>query len=234
MNLQKLRDKFSDVGNSISSRIERTTEYLSHPLNLFRFLALLAVLDFFAFMSLTRSSYFQLLNPAFFLGIERGESRDSMELLFPRSISLTGLDRIYPEETLQGSAVPVKENTEKEKALDEKALAKDTILIHKKVLEPTTELSERTLGKEEALARRVMLELIAGPGGAQDMLKARYLLKDPLFFHSVWMYEGRLYVSTEKKVWEHLNPNERKLTEYCIIESLKRNLPQTPVVLLKA
>ena len=59
------------------------------------------------------------------------------------------------------------------------------------------------------------------------------LLKEPLFLRSAWTYQGTLYLSTQLSVWEKMSPNERKITEYCINESLKKNLGSDKFVLLR-
>ena len=104
MNLQRLKNSLAMPFLAVNDRVNRFLLYLQNPLNLFRFIAVLLVVDFVAFMSLTRSSYVQMLNPLAFLSAGPGETRDSIELYFPRSLSLTGIDKIYPEE--ENSARP--------------------------------------------------------------------------------------------------------------------------------
>ena len=64
MNLQRLKSSLAVPFLAVNDRVNRFLVYLQNPLNLFRFIALLIVIDFVAFMSLTRSSYAQMLNPA--------------------------------------------------------------------------------------------------------------------------------------------------------------------------
>ncbi|HNJ64348.1 MAG TPA: hypothetical protein PKW28_00555 [Turneriella sp.] len=218
---------------ALASRINTVVAFLAKPLNLFRFIVILLALDFVAFMSLTRSSYLQLVNPLHFLWAEPGESRKSIELYFPRSLSLTGLEKIYPDEDTSQGKKTVAEQSAQEKPLDDAAVAQEALLTRKLVSEPVTKFGELQLSKEEALARRVILELIAGPAGELETLKARNLLKEPLFLRSLWTREGTLYISTEKSLWDRMSPNERKVTEFCIRESLKKNLGETRFALLK-
>lgn len=216
--------------------MNRFLVYLQNPLSLFRFIAVLLVIDFVAFMSLTRSSYAQMLNPLAFLSAGPGETRDSIELYFPRSLSLTGIDKIYPEE--KNSAAVAKpgapERKGEERPLDDAAIPGEVILIKKRVSAPhLTDTSGNKIERSEAYARRVIAELIAGPSGELETLKARNLLKEPLFLRSAWMYQNTLYLSTQLSVWEKMSPNERKITEYCINESLKKNLGSDKFVLLR-
>lgn len=211
--------------------INQLIHWLSTPLNLFRFLVILFALDFLAFMSLTRSSYLQLVNPLYFLWSEPGESRNYLELYFPKSLSLTGIEAMYPEAELQK---PLEKNIPPEKPLDDAAVAAEVVLVRKRVAAPVEQVGQNKLSREEAVARRVILELVAGPtGGELETLKARNLLKEPLFLRALWTYSGVLYISTEKAIWERMSPNERKITEYCVRESLARALPQTRFQILK-
>ncbi|HMV34971.1 MAG TPA: hypothetical protein PKM44_00445 [Turneriella sp.] len=230
---QKLKNSSMDLVAALASRINTVVAFLAKPLNLFRFIVILLALDFVAFMSLTRSSYLQLVNPLHFLWAEPGESRKSIELYFPRSLSLTGLEKIYPDEDTSQGKKTVAEQSAQEKPLDDAAVAQEALLTRKLVSEPVTKFGELQLSKEEALARRVILELIAGPAGELETLKARNLLKEPLFLRSLWTREGTLYISTEKSLWDRMSPNERKVTEFCIRESLKKNLGETRFALLK-
>lgn len=222
-----------DLVTGVAARINTFVGYLAKPLNLFRFIVILIALDFVAFMSLTRSSYLKLVNPLHFLWVEPGESRLTIELYFPRSLSLTGLEKIYPDEDISPGKTNAAEQAAQEKPLDDAAVAGEAVLTRKLVAEPTTQIGDLTLGKEEAIARRVILELIAGPAGELETLKARNLLKEPLFLRSLWTLEGTLYISTEKTVWDRMSPNERKVTEFCIRESLKKNLGGSKFALLK-
>lgn len=230
---QKLKNSSMDLVAALASRINTVVAFLAKPLNLFRFIVILLALDFVAFMSLTRSSYLQLVNPLHFLWAEPGESRKSIELYFPRSLSLTGLEKIYPDEDTSQGKKTVAEQSAQEKPLDDAAVAQEALLTRKLVSEPVTKFGELQLSKEEALARRVILELIAGPAGELETLKARNLLKEPLFLRSLWTREGTLYISTKKSLWDRMSPNERKVTEFCIRESLKKNLGETRFALLK-
>ncbi|HNE20443.1 MAG: hypothetical protein U1F40_08600 [Turneriella sp.] len=230
---QKLKNSSMDLVAALASRINTVVAFLAKPLNLFRFIVILLALDFVTFMSLTRSSYLQLVNPLHFLWAEPGESRKSIELYFPRSLSLTGLEKIYPDEDTSQGKKTVAEQSAQEKPLDDAAVAQEALLTRKLVSEPVTKFGELQLSKEEALARRVILELIAGPAGELETLKARNLLKEPLFLRSLWTREGTLYISTEKSLWDRMSPNERKVTEFCIRESLKKNLGETRFALLK-
>jgi hypothetical protein len=230
---QKLKNSLMNLVAGVDNRIHASINYLAKPLNLFRFVVILLALDFVAFMSLTRSSYLQLVNPLYFLWAEPGESRQNIELFFPRSLSLTGLEKIYPEEDLS----PVRKNAAgpvvQEKPLEDAAVAGEAVLTRKLVAEPVSQVGDLTLTKDEAIARRVLLELIAGPAGEMETLKARNLLKEPLFLRSLWTREGIVYISTEKAVWDRMSANERKVTEFCIRESLKKNLGGTRFALLK-
>jgi hypothetical protein len=230
---QRLKNSFLNLVSGLSGRINTFVTFLAKPLNLFRFVVVLIALDFIAFMSLTRSSYLQLVNPLHFLAAEPGESRQSIELYFPRSLSLTGLEKVYPDEEPGQGKKPAGEQAMQEKPLDDAAVAGEALLTRKLVSEPTAQLGGLQLSKEEAVARRVILELIAGPAGELETLKARNLLKEPLFLRSLWTREGTLFISTEKSVWDRMSPNERKITEYCIRESLKKNLGETRFTLLK-
>lgn len=230
---QKLKNRANDLLAGVASRINALVSFLAKPLNLFRFVVVLLVLDFFAFMSLTRSSYLQLVNPLHFLWAEPGESRKSIELYFPRSLSLTGLEKVYPDEEPGQGKRPAGEQAMQEKPLDDAAVAQEALLTRKLVSEPLSHFDGLQLTKEEGIARRVILELIAGPAGELETLKARNLLKEPLFLRSLWTRDSILYISTEKNVWERMSPNERKITEFCIRESLKKNLGETRFVLLK-
>lgn len=236
MNLQRLKNSLAAPFVAVNDRVNRFLIFLQNPLNLFRFIAVLLVVDFIAFMSLTRSSYAQMLNPLAFLSAGPGESRDTMELYFPRSLSLTGIEMIYPEE--ENSAAVAKpgapERKGAERPLDDAAIPGEVILIKKRVSKP--QLADSTgnkMDRAEAYARRVISELIAGPSGELETLKARNLLKEPLFLRDAWTYQGTLYLSTQQGVWEKMSPNERKITEYCINESLKKNLGNDKFVLLR-
>ncbi len=230
---QKLKNSSANLAANVSGQINSAVGFLAKPLNLFRFLAILLVLDFVAFMSLTRSSYLQLLNPLLFLWTEPGESRRSIELYFPRSLSLTGLEKIYPDEDMIQTKKTASEQSVQEKPLDDAAVAQEVVLTRKLVAQPVEKIGDVQLTKDEALARRVILELIAGPAGELETLKARNLLKEPLFLRSLWTRDEILYISTEKSVWERMSPNERKISDYCIRESLKKNLGETRFALLK-
>jgi hypothetical protein len=230
---QKLKNKSMSLVANLASHINTVVSFLAKPLHLFRFLVMLLALDFLAFMSLTRSSYLQLLNPLQFIWGEPGESRRTIELFFPRSLSLTGLEKIYPEEDANQVKKAAAEPSPQEKPLDDAAVSQETILIRKLVAAPVTKVGDLQLTEEEALARRVILELIAGPAGELETLKARNLLKEPLFLRALWTHEGTLYISTEKNVWERMSSNERKITEFCIRESLKKNLGEIRFALLK-
>ncbi len=220
----------------MNERVNRFLVFLQNPLNLFRFIAVLLVVDFVAFMSLTRSSYAQMLNPLAFLSVDPGETRDSIELYFPRSLSLTGIDKIYPEEENSAAVAQpgAPERKGEERPLDDSAIPGEVILIKKRVSAPhLTDTAGTAIDRSEAYARRVIAELIAGPSGELETLKARNLLKEPLFLRSAWMYQNTLYLSTQLSVWEKMSPNERKITEYCINESLKKNLGSDKFVLLR-
>lgn len=52
------------------------------------------------------------------------------------------------------------------------------------------------------MARRVTLELIAGPAGEVETLKARNLLKESMFLRSLWTHQGTIYLSTDKATWD--------------------------------
>lgn len=235
MSWQKLKSNFGLVFQGIAERLNAFLAYLSVPLHLFRFVVLLMAVDFVAFMALTKSSYVQLLNPVAFLWASSGESRDIMELYFPRSLSLTGIDQIYPEEeSSQANAKPgAKVVPPPETPIDAAQVAGEVILIRKRVAAPQTKSRELTGTTEEKIARRVMLELIAGPAGEIESLKARNLLKEPMFLRAIWNHDQTLYISTEKRVWDPMTQNERKIAEYCITESLKKNLGSAKFVLLK-
>lgn len=235
MNWQKLKNSVLSVPAGIEGRINRVIGYLRNPLHLFRFLAILLVLDFVAFMALTRSSYLMMLNPLAFLFSAPAEARDSIELYFPRSLSLTGIEKIYSEDE-----APAKEAGNKtpldaagEKPLGDTAVGEETILTRKQVQKPVTNVGGVELTPGEAMARRVLLELIAGPAGEVETLKARNLLKDSMFLRSLWTHQGTVFVSTDKTTWEKMTPNERKITEYCIVESLRKNLGGEKFALLK-
>lgn len=233
MSWQKLKNKFLAGTDALAARINLVVGYLAVPLNLFRVLVILLAIDFIAFMALTRSSYLQMLNPAHFLWADPGESRDVMELWFPRSLSLTGLEKIYPEDEAPAAGKNEKPGPAQEKPLDDAAIASEAIMIRKRVSAPLAKMPGLELSKDEAMARRVMLELMAGPSGEMETLKARNLLKEPLFLRSIWTHNSTIYISTEKSVWDKLGGNERKITEYCITESLKKSLPGAKFALLK-
>lgn len=230
---QKVKNSILNLFSNVSRRINTFVTYLAKPLNLFRFVVVLIALDFISFMSLTRSSYLQLLNPLQFLWAGSGESRKSIELYFPRSLSLTGLETVYPEDESSQGNKPSGGQVVQEKPLDDAAVASEVVLIRKLAAEPTRQIGALELSPEEAIARRVILELIAGPGDGLENLRARNLLKEPLFLRSLWTRDGTLFISTEKSVWERMSSNERKITEFCIRESLKKNLRETRFVLLK-
>lgn len=219
----------------IEERINRVVGFLRNPLYLFRFLAILLVLDFVAFMALTRSSYLMMLNPLAFLFTGPAEARDSIELYFPRSLSLTGIEKIYPEDEAPGKDAGAKPALDSagEKPLSDTAVGDETILTRKQVQKPVTNVGGVELSANEAMARRVMLELIAGPAGEVETLKARNLLKESMFLRSLWTHQGTIYLSTDKATWDKMTPNERKITEYCIVESLRKNLGGEKFALLK-
>lgn len=233
MNFQKLKSKISGFFAALTARLNAFLEWLTVPLNKFRFLALLLVIDFVAFMSLTKSSYLQLLNPAAFLLVPRGETRQTMELYFPRSLSLTGIEQIYAEDDAPATGDSKATTKAAEKPLDAAAIQAEVILIKKRVAKPETKTGALELTSPEATARRVIFELIAGPSGERETLKARNLLKEKLFLRALWSYQGKLYISTEKAAWDKMSPNEQKITEYCILESLKKNLPSEKIALLR-
>jgi len=235
VNWQKLKSSILSVPTRIEAQINRAIGYLRSPINLFRFLVILLALDFIAFMSLTRSSYLMLLNPAAFLFADPVASHDAIELYFPRSLSLTGIEKIYPEDE-----APEKQQVAKpaldaagEKPLSDSAVAEETVLTRKQVQKPVTQVGGVELSAAEAMARRVVLELIAGPAGEVETLKARNLLKESMFLRSLWTYNGTVYISTDKLIWDKMTPNERKITEYCIVESLRKNLGSEKFALLK-
>jgi hypothetical protein len=236
VNWQNLKSNLGAPARKLNERINSVVGYLSHPLNLFRFVAVLLVVDFVAFMSLTKSSYLQLLNPAAVLWAPPTESRSSLELYFPRSLSLTGLEKMYPEdekaptEIVPGATGPAGV----EIPLAEADIAKEVILIPKYVAKSDyRDMEGKKISGPEATARRVVHELIDGPGGNVASLKARNILKNPLFIRSIWLYDNTVYISTEKNIWDKMGPNERKISEYCIRESLKKNLGSAKFVLLK-
>lgn len=235
MNWQKLKSKIAGFFSYINRGLNVFLEHLSVPLNLFRFLVILLVVDFIAFMALTKSSYLQLVNPVQFLWASPGERLGTMELYFPRSLSLTGIENIYPDEEVpQAAAKPGGKNeAAAEKPLDEAEITKETILIKKRIASAKLKPADAGYSDSEATARRVMLELIAGPAGELETLKARNLVKEPLFLRSIWTHSGTIYISTEKTVWEKMSANEKKITQYCVIESLRKNLGAEKFVLLK-
>jgi hypothetical protein len=226
---QNLKNKVAGFFGNLNDRLNAFLLHLSQPLNLFRFLAILLVIDFVAFMSLTRGSYLQLLNPLAFLSVPESDGRDLVELYFPRSLSLTGIEAIYHE----GEQAPIVPGLRAgEKLLTEAAVTEEIILIKKRVAAPVAG-NGRPLSPNEATARRIILELMAGPAGELETLKARNLLKEPLLLRGLWTYQGKLYISTEKSIWDRMAPNERRITEYCLTESLKKNLPGVAFTLLK-
>lgn len=235
MSWQKLKSKVADVFAGINGGLNAFLGHLSLPLNLFRFLVILLVVDFIAFMALTKSSYLQLLNPVQFLWASPGERLGTMELYFPRSLSLTGIDNIYPDEGVAEVAQKpgAKNESAAEKPLDEAEITKETILIKKRIASAKLRPTDAGYSESEAVARRVMLELIAGPAGELETLKARNLVKEPLFLRSVWTHSGTMYISTEKTVWDRMSANEKKITQYCVTESLRKNLGSEKFVLLK-
>ncbi|MCS6971528.1 MAG: hypothetical protein NZL89_00750, partial [Leptospiraceae bacterium] len=209
---------------------QRFLRHLGNPLALFRFLVLLLALDFVAFLSLTGTGFGQLLNPLQFLSVRRGVTLMPLELYFPRSLPLTQIETAYSEEKTQK---PATAPPAVEKLLSDAEIAQEVIAVKKLVPPPQRKVAEQELSPEEAMARRILLELIAGPSDRLENLAARHLLKEPLFLRSIWSYEGTLFISTEKAVWERMAANERRITEYCIRESLRKNLPETRFVLLK-
>ncbi len=239
MNFQKLKNKFLGFFPAITNRLNTFLAWLSVPLNRFRFLTLLLVVDFMAFMSLTKSSYLQLLNPVAFLSVPRAESYQTLELYFPRSLSLTGVEKIYAEDEavpstgLGDAKQPAAAPKEAAKVLDDAAIQAEVILIKKRSAKPLAKVDTLELSPAEAAARRIIYELVAGPAGERGSLKARNLLKEKIFLRALWTYQGKLYISTEKAAWEKMSPNEQKVTEYCILESLKKNLPAEKFALLR-
>lgn len=239
MNWQRLKSNLAKPFIAVNDRVNRFVTYLSVPLNLFRFVALLLVIDFVAFMSLTRSSYAQMLNPLAFLSSGPAENRDTMELYFPRSLSLTGIEEMYPEDDSSAASGPAvgghtANRKVEEKPLDDAAVPGEVILIKKRVARPQLKDAQgNAVDRGEAYARRVIQELIAGPSGELATLKARNLLKEPLFLRAAWSHQGILYLSTQKSVWDKMSPNERKVTEYCIVESLKKSIGNDKFVLLR-
>lgn len=233
MNFLKLKNKFTGFFRGINSCLNGFLSWLTIPLNLFRFLSLLLVIDFMAFMSLTRSSYLQLLNPAAFLFVPRAESRQLMELYFPRSLSLTGIEKIYNEDEAPAGKGAETKTQSAEKPLDDAAVVSEVIMIKKRVSAPLSRIDNLELTASEAIARRVIYELVAGPAGGRESLKARNLLKEKAFLRSLWTYQNKLFISTEKAAWDKMSPNEQKVTEYCILESLKKNLPGEKIALLR-
>lgn len=236
MNLQRLKSSLAVPFLAVNDRLNRFLVYLQNPLNMLRFIAVLMVIDFVAFMSLTRSSYAQMLNPLAFFSVAPRETRDSIDLYFPRSLSLTGIEKIYPEEENSAAVAQpgAPERKGEERPLDDSAIPGEVILIKKRVSAPQLkDAAGNKIERSEAYARRVIAELIAGPSGEMETLKARNLLKEPLFLRSAWTYQGTLYLSTQLSVWEKMSPNERKITEYCINESLKKNLGSDKFVLLR-
>ncbi|MCX7631795.1 MAG: hypothetical protein N2Z22_00525, partial [Turneriella sp.] len=181
---------------------QRLLHYLSDPLALFRFVVLLLALDFVAFLSLTGTGFGQLLNPLQFLSVRRGVTLMPLELYFPRSLPLTQIESAYSEETAapKPSAAP----PAAEKLLSDAEIAREVIAVKKLVPPPQRKVAEQELSPEEAMARRILLELIAGPSDRLENLAARHLLKEPLFLRSIWSYEGTLFISTEKAVWERM------------------------------
>jgi hypothetical protein len=235
VNWQKLKNSVSEVPRRIEGRINVVVQYLRNPLNLFRVLVILLALDVMTFMSLTRSSYLMMLNPLAFLWTGPSEARDHIELYFPRSLSLTGIEKMYPEDE---SGVAISKgvnstNSTGEKSINESAVAEETLLTRKQVQTPPTNVGGVEFTAAEAMARRVILELLAGPAGEVETLKARNLLKEPLFLRSIWTHQGTLYISTDKSAWEKMTPNEKKVTEYCIVESLRKNLGGEKFAILK-
>ncbi len=235
MNLQKLKNSVIEVPGRIETRINAVVAYLRNPLNLFRVLVILLALDFVTFMSLTRSSYLMMVNPLAFFWTGPAEARDQIELYFPRSLSLTGIEKMYPEDEA-GIAINKEKNplnATGERPIADEAIAEEAMLTRKQVQRPPTNVGGAELTAAEAMARRVLLELVAGPAGEVETLKARNLLKEPLFLRSLWTHQGTLYISTDKTTWDKMTPNERKVTEYCLVESLRKNLGSEKFALLK-
>lgn len=233
MNFPKLKNKVTGIFGGINTRLNGFLAWLTVPLHRFRFLSLLLVIDFIAFMSLTRSSYLQLLNPAAFLFVPRSESRQMMELYFPRSLSLTGIEKIYAEDEAASGKPSDSKTQTAEKPLDDAAVVSEVVMIRKRVSAPLAKIDNHELTASEATARRVIYELVAGPAGGRESLKARNLLKEKVFLRSLWTYQNKLFISTEKAAWDKMSPNEQKVTEYCILESLKKNLPGEKIALLR-
>ncbi|MBS0618752.1 MAG: hypothetical protein JSR44_11225 [Spirochaetes bacterium] len=241
MKWQNLKSKAIEYFGAPHRKINALIRYLRTPLNLFRFIILLFALDFIAFMSLTKNSYLQLLNPLAVLFVPHGERLTAMELYFPRSLSLTGLEKMYLEDADTDAkptpgnnrALPATEGKNIEKPLGENDIAAEVIAVKKHVVKSAGRIGNRVLNPTESTARRVILELLAGPEGEIESLKARNLLKEPLFLRSIWSNDGTLYISTEKAAWDKMSPNEQKITSYCISESLRKNLGGVKFALLK-
>jgi hypothetical protein len=158
-------------------------------------------------MSLTRSSYAMMLNPLAFLFTDPIESRGFIELYFPRSLSLTGIEKIYPEDEAAEKSANTKPTLDSagEKPLSDAAVAEETVLTRKQVQKPLATVGGVELSASEAMARRVVLELIAGPAGEVETLKARNLLKESMFLRSLWTYPGhRLHFHRQN----HLGQND--------------------------
>lgn len=243
MNWQSLKNKFSKKDSGKPSLLNRFIAWFLVPRNRFRFLVLLLALDFVAFMSLTKSSYLQLVNPLAFLFVSKTEGLETMELYFPRSLSLTGIEKMYSvDEKDEGkkdgtfqeaNKMATETEIDTRKLLDDEQVKAEVIAVQKMVAHPIHKIGNVELSDREAVARRVLYELIAGPSGEVATLKARNLLKEKMFLRSLWTYNDKLYITTEKKVWDKMRPNEQKITEYCIRESLKKNLPSTKFEILK-
>jgi len=238
---QNLKNKFVEILGAPHRKINALVDYLHTPLHLFRFIVLLFALDFIAFMSLTKSSYLQLVNPLAVLFVPHGERLTAMELYFPRSLSLTGLEKMYLEDA-DADAKPAagnnrapqpSENKSKEKPLTDSDAAAEVIAVKKHVAKSEGYIGDRVLNPAESAARRVILELLAGPESEIESLKARNLLKEPLFLRSIWSNDGTIYISTEKAAWDKMSPNEQKVTNYCISESLRKNLGGAKFALLR-
>ena len=209
----------------ISILFESGKNWLKIPLNAFRTAVIIFIIDFVAFLSLSQTSFFSLINPLAFLSAHPPDKRVALKLYFPRSVSMNHTQINYQltkdEEKAQKNQTQKdtsETQTNEAKIIAANNLEDETVRVDKLALRLNTLATPLEQGK------RIVRELLIGPGDGVEALKARNLIKDPYFLRDVWLHDNQLIISTRKETWQQMSPAESKIVEYCLFESLKLNL----------
>jgi len=209
----------------VQERFTVGKNWLKIPLNAFRTAVIIFIIDFLAFLSLSQTSFFSLINPLAFMSANPADKRVTLALYFPRSVSkshaLVSYQLTKEEEIVEKNQTrkdSLETQTPEEKILAAENLRDETTLVEKLALPLSAHGTVLEQGK------RIVRELLAGPGDGVEALKARNLIKDPYFLRDVWLYDNQLFISTRKETWQQMSARESTIIEYCLVESLKQNL----------